>query len=89
MDLPCSWQMKTLEQADKVIVATGGISYESTGSTGDGYRLQESFGLKVTDCVPSLVPFNVKEDWVKELQGLSLKNVSILIKSGWEEAVFQ
>lgn len=73
---------KTLEQADKVIVATGGISYESTGSTGDGYRFAESFGLKVTDCVPSLVPFNVKEDWVKELQGLSLKNVSIKILDG-------
>ena len=73
---------KTIEQADKVIVATGGISYESTGSTGDGYRFAESFGLKVTDCVPSLVPFNVKEDWVKELQGLSLKNVSIKILDG-------
>ena len=73
---------KTLEQTDKVIVATGGISYESTGSTGDGYRFAESFGLKVTDCVPSLVPFNVKEDWVKELQGLSLKNVSIKILDG-------
>ena len=59
--------------ADKIIVATGGISYVLTGSTGDGYRFAEEFGLKVTECCPSLVPFNVREDWVKELQGLSLK----------------
>lgn len=72
----------TKDTADKVMVATGGISYESTGSTGDGYRFAEDFGLKVTECCPSLVPFNVREDWVKELQGLSLKNVSILIKDG-------
>ena len=72
----------TKDTADKVMVATGGISYESTGSTGDGYRFAEAFGLKVTECCPSLVPFNVREDWVKELQGLSLKNVSILIKDG-------
>ena len=72
----------TKDMADKVIVATGGISYESTGSTGDGYRFAEEFGLKVTECCPSLVPFNVREDWVKDLQGLSLKNVSILIKDG-------
>ena len=72
----------TKDMADKVIVATGGISYESTGSTGDGYRFAEEFGLKVTECCPSLVPFNVREDWVKELQGLSLKNVSVLIKDG-------
>ena len=72
----------TKDTADKVMVATGGISYESTGATGDGYRFAEEFGLKVTECCPSLVPFNVREDWVKELQGLSLKNVSILIKDG-------
>ena len=69
-------------EGDAVIVATGGFSYQSTGSTGDGYRFAEEFGLKVTECCPSLVPFNVREDWVKELQGLSLKNVSILIKDG-------
>lgn len=72
----------TQVQADMVFVATGGISYESTGSTGDGYRFAEDFGLKVTDTCPSLVPFNIKEDFVKELQGLSLKNVSIRILDG-------
>lgn len=68
--------------ADKVFVATGGISYESTGSTGDGYRFAEQFGLKLTETCPSLVPFHIKEDFVKELQGLSLKNVSIRILDG-------
>ncbi len=71
-----------LERADAVFVATGGISYASTGSTGDGYRFAEDFGLKVTDTLPSLVPFNIKEEFVKELQGLSLKNVSIQIRDG-------
>ncbi|MDO4262289.1 MAG: NAD(P)/FAD-dependent oxidoreductase [Eubacteriales bacterium] len=69
-------------EADRVIVATGGLSYESTGSTGDGYRFAESFGLKVTERCPSLVPFNVREDWVRELQGLSLKNVSVRLMDG-------
>ncbi|MBS6396587.1 MAG: NAD(P)/FAD-dependent oxidoreductase [Clostridiales bacterium] len=67
---------------DEVFVATGGISYASTGSTGDGYRIAEAFGLKVTDTCPSLVPFNIREEFVKELQGLSLKNISIRILDG-------
>ena len=68
--------------ADKVFVATGGISYESTGSTGDGYFFAEEMGLKVVPCFPSLVPFNMKESIVKELQGLALKNISIRIMDG-------
>ena len=72
----------TVLDADAVIVATGGLSYPSTGSTGDGYRMAESVGHTVTECTPSLVPFNVKEQWVKELQGLSLKNTAITIYSG-------
>ena len=70
---------------DAVIVATGGISYPSTGSTGDGYRFAETMGHTVTDCIPSLVPFNVREAFVKELQGLSLKNVEISIFNGKKE----
>ena len=69
-------------EGDSVIVATGGLSYPSTGSTGDGYRFAEEAGHKVTDCLPSLVPFNVREAFVKELQGLSLKNVEISIYNG-------
>lgn len=72
----------TKMDADAVIVATGGLSYPSTGSTGDGYKMAESAGHTVTECTPSLVPFNVKEEWVKGLQGLSLKNTAISIYSG-------
>jgi len=63
--------------ADKVIVATGGISYASTGSTGDGYRFAEKTGHKLVECKPSLVPFNVKDSWCKDAMGVSLKNVSL------------
>lgn len=69
-------------EADRVFVATGGLSYESTGSTGDGYRFAEEMGLKVTACCPSLVPFHIKEAWVKELQGLALKNIAIRVLDG-------
>ena len=72
----------TTMAADAVIVATGGLSYPSTGSTGDGYKMAEDAGHTVTECTPSLVPFNVKEEWVKSLQGLSLKNTAISIYSG-------
>ena len=62
---------------DKVIIATGGVSYPGTGSTGDGYIFAEKTGHKIIKPKASLVPLIVKEAWVKELQGLSLKNVSI------------
>jgi hypothetical protein len=64
-------------RADRIILATGGFSYQSTGSTGDGYRFAEKCGHKVTERKPALVPFETKEAWVKELQGLSLKNVKL------------
>ena len=63
--------------ADKVIVATGGFSYKTTGSTGDGYKFAKNFGHKVTDILPALVPINIKEEFYKDLQGLSLKNVEV------------
>lgn len=63
--------------ADAVIVATGGLSYPSTGSTGDGYAFARAAGHSVADCFPSLVPFETKEDWCRELQGLTLKNVRL------------
>lgn len=66
---------------DKIIIATGGLSYKTTGSTGDGYRFAEKIGHKVTELYPSLVPFNIKEKEIKELQGLSLKNIRIGITS--------
>ena len=73
------------DMADRVIVATGGISYPSTGSTGDGYRFAEDTGHKVTERKPSLVPFNLKDDWCKDAMGVSLKNVSLRMVCGKKE----
>lgn len=70
----------TIIKADAVIVATGGQSYEATGSTGDGYRLAMQAGHTVKEVKPALVSFVIKEEWCRRLQGLSLKNVSCLIK---------
>lgn len=64
---------------DKVIVATGGLSYPSTGATGDGYRFAKSVNHNLSDCRPSLVPMEVAEDYTNDLQGLSLKNVLLSI----------
>ena len=74
-------EAKTLK-ADSLIIATGGNSYSSTGSTGDGYRFAKSLGHTVTPILPALVPFVVKEEWEKELQGLSLKNAQVTIYDG-------
>lgn len=63
--------------ADAVIVCTGGLSYPSTGSTGDGYRFCEETGIETTPRSPSLVPFVTDEEWVHRLQGLSLRNISV------------
>ena len=65
--------------ADNVILCTGGLSYPSTGSTGDGYEFAKKAGHRIVDCTPSLVPFNIREEWVKDLQGLSLKNSAVTI----------
>jgi len=62
---------------DSVILATGGISYPMTGSTGDGHRMAEKLGHTVTDLKPSLVPLEVREEWAARLQGLTLKNVGL------------
>ncbi len=67
---------------DAVLVATGGRSYPSTGSTGDGYRFAFQLGHRVTDQRPSLVPLLTKESYIPELQGLSLKNVSLRLLEG-------
>ncbi len=68
--------------ASRVIVATGGLSYPTTGSTGDGYRFAKEAGHKVTELTPSLVPLNTKEQDLLLMQGLSLKNVSLTVRSG-------
>ncbi len=63
--------------ADRCIVCTGGLSYPTTGSTGDGFTWAEKEGLKITAPHPALVPMVIRESWCKRLQGLSLKNVSL------------
>ena len=69
-------------KGDSCIVATGGLSYQTTGSTGDGHRFAQENGHSVTPCMPALVPMTAKEDWVPRLQGLSLRNVSAVIYDG-------
>lgn len=68
--------------ADAVILCTGGLSYQTTGSTGDGMRWAKNIGLTVTDTRPALVPLNTKESYIKEMQGLALKNVKLSIFNG-------
>jgi len=63
-----------LEKADSVIVTTGGLSYPSTGSTGDGFTWATDAGHKVTELSPSLVPVHIKEEWCQQMMGLSLQN---------------
>ena len=72
---------KTLE-CDSVIIATGGVSYPLTGSTGDGYGFARKIGHTVTDIKPSLVPLEFNEKYVNELMGLSLKNVAVSVYNG-------
>ena len=64
---------------DSILLATGGISYPMTGSTGDGHKMAEKIGHTVTDLKPSLVPLEVREEWAARLQGLTLKNVGLTV----------
>lgn len=68
--------------ADAIILATGGKSYSSTGSTGDGFVFAEQLGHKIEEPVPSLVPMTVLEDYCMQMQGLSLRNVQATIREG-------
>lgn len=70
---------KETYHADAVVIATGGKSYPATGSTGDGYMLAAQVGHKITDIRPSLVPIVTEESWVKDLMGISLRNVELSV----------
>lgn len=72
-------------EADRVILATGGLSYASTGSTGDGFLLAKETGHGMIECRPSLVPFRVREKWCRDLMGVSLRNVSLSLYQGDKE----
>ena len=80
---------------DTIIIATGGVSYSFTGSTGDGHRIAEKAGHAITPLIPALVPLKVKQAYVKGLEGLSLKNIQLnftgnkkILKSGIGELLF-
>lgn len=66
--------------ADSLILATGGLSYPTTGSTGDGHTMAKNSGHKIVTPRPALVPLTTKEEYILRMQGLSLKNVSLKIK---------
>jgi predicted Rossmann fold flavoprotein len=74
--------------SDSVIVATGGLSYPQTGSTGDGYRFARELGHSIVPLKPSLVPLEIEEPWVSDLQGLTLKNVSIKVFDQFGKEVY-
>lgn len=69
-------------EGDAVLIATGGFSYQTTGSTGDGYRFAKEVGHTVTDIRPALVPLVTGEEYITRMQGLSLKNVNLIIRNG-------
>lgn len=73
---------------DSIILATGGLSYPNTGSTGDGYKMAKSLGHTIRELRPSLVPLVTEEPWVKELQGLSLRNISISVLNNDGEKIY-
>lgn len=73
---------------DCVIIATGGMSYQKTGSSGDGYYWAEEMGHTIRDLRPSLVPLKVSETWVTDLAGLTLKNVEIKVKNSKNKTIY-
>ena len=73
-------------KADSVILATGGASYPGTGSNGEGFKIARALGHNIVDLHPALVPLECEEDWVKNWQGLSLRNINAkVIVDGKEE----
>lgn len=75
----------TVVDGDAFAICTGGLSYQSTGSTGDGYRLSESVGHNITDIEPALISLVASNGFVPKLQGLSLRNISIKLLDGEKE----
>lgn len=80
---------KGIERFDRVLIATGGLSYPGTGSDGDGYRFAKALGHRITPCRPALIPLTVKESLPVEAMGLSLKNVSVRIENASEKKIYE
>ncbi len=78
----------TVMEADSVVLAAGGMSYPGTGSTGDGYEMAKKLGHTVIPLKPSLVPLVTGEEWVGDLQGLSLKNISVSFKNNRGKEIY-
>ena len=78
-----SWEL------DAVILATGGMSYPLTGSTGDGYRMARELGHSVSEPRPSLVPLKTVETWVRQVSGLTLKNITLTVYDPSGKKVFE
>ncbi|EFG86113.1 flavoprotein, HI0933 family [Clostridium carboxidivorans P7] len=76
-------------KGDDFVLCTGGVSYPQTGSTGEGFKIAQGLGHNVTKLMPSLVPIEIEEDWIKELQGLSLKNVELTIKDSKKKILYK
>ncbi|NOH14956.1 NAD(P)/FAD-dependent oxidoreductase [Clostridium cochlearium] len=76
-------------EGDYFIIATGGASYPQTGSTGDGYKFASKVGHKISNIKPALVPLEIEDPWVKNLQGLSLKNVELKIINSKSKEVYK
>lgn len=79
----------TVIKGDYFILCTGGMSYPQTGSSGEGHKYAKDLGHSITKIAPSLVPIEVKEPWIKELQGLSLKNVQLTILDSKNKSLFK
>jgi hypothetical protein len=75
--------------SSKLIIATGGISYPATGSTGDGYKFANNLGHKIKPLSPSLVPLEIKEKWFREISNLSLKNVTLSLYDKQNRLIFE
>lgn len=74
---------------DHLIMATGGASYPQTGSSGDGYKFSKQLGHKIIDIKPSLVPIEINESWIKDVQGLSLRNIQLTLKNSANKIIFK
>lgn len=73
--------------AKKVILATGGVSYRDTGSSGEGFQIAKELGHTINPLKPGLVPLKTKDEWVKGLQGLTLKNVKLIFEAGKKKII--